>query len=106
MGKNVLLRLENGLKWLQKSVCLLENCPFEPFSGVQSGFKPTDTGASSYSFNSKTTQLRNPAKSVVSNKSALGRRPSHISRKANRETSGLGGIGFDHQRANGFNHLR
>lgn len=53
MGKNAFLRLKNGLKWLQKSVCLLENSLSEPFLGVKSGSSPMDTGANSYFFDSE-----------------------------------------------------
>ena len=53
MGKSALLRLKNGLGWLQKSVCLLENCLFEPFSGTKSGSRPMNTCASSYFIDSK-----------------------------------------------------
>ena len=53
MGKNALLGLKNALDWLQKSVCLLENCFFEPFSRVKSGSKPMDTCASSYFIDSE-----------------------------------------------------
>jgi hypothetical protein len=30
-GKNALLRLKNGLEWLQKRVCLLEECLLSRF---------------------------------------------------------------------------
>jgi hypothetical protein len=53
MGKNAFLRLKNGLNWLQKSVCLLENCLFEPFLGAKSGCRPMDTCASSYFIDSE-----------------------------------------------------
>ena len=45
MGENALLRLKNGLKCLQKSVCLLENCLFEPFLGVKSHYCPVKSAA-------------------------------------------------------------
>jgi hypothetical protein len=102
MGKNAFLGLKNGLNWLQKSVCLLENCLFEPVLGVKSGSKPMDTGARSYFIDSKSTQPRSHANSVAQTNLPLGRLPSHISSKANRATDGLG---LHHQRANGFNHL-
>lgn len=53
MGKNAFLRLKNGLEWVQKSVCLPENCLFEPFLGVKSGSRPMNTGASSYLIDSE-----------------------------------------------------
>ena len=95
-----------GWSGFKRSGCLLENCLFEPFLGVKSGSKPMDMCASSYSFDSKTTPLHCHTKSVVQTKLPLGRLPSHISSKANRATGGLGGTGFDHQRANGLNRLR
>jgi hypothetical protein len=52
-GKNALLRLKNGLEWLENSVCLLENCFFEPLSGTKSGSRPMDTCASSYFIDSE-----------------------------------------------------
>jgi hypothetical protein len=53
MGKNAPFRLENGLTWLQTSVCLLENCLFEPFLYTKSGSRPMDTVSSSYFINSE-----------------------------------------------------
>lgn len=52
MDENAFFRLKNGLEWLQKSVCLLENYFFELFLGVKSGSRPINTGASSYFINS------------------------------------------------------
>ena len=87
----------NGFK---RVFVYLKTAFFEPFLGVESGYKPMDTGASSYFFDSKITQLSCP---TMPTKLPFGRLPSHISRKANRAT---GGLGPHHQRANGFNHLR
>jgi hypothetical protein len=65
MGENALLGLKNGLEWLQKSVCLLENCFLEPlFLVAKSGSRPINTCASRYYFDSKTTQLHCRAKVV------------------------------------------
>lgn len=104
MCKSTFLRLKqmawNGFK---KAFVCWKTAFFRQFSGAKSGSTSMDTCASSYPFDSKSAKHCWLAKPVVQTTLPLGRLPSHISRKTNWATCGLG---LHHQRANGFNHLR